>query len=38
MDCPGIAAGTTCNPIPSFDDTTNTICVLANGACTVGDP
>ncbi|CAD8122988.1 unnamed protein product [Paramecium sonneborni] len=38
MDCPGVATGTTCNPIPSFDGSTNTVCVLANNVCTAGDP
>ncbi|CAD8206022.1 unnamed protein product [Paramecium pentaurelia] len=38
MDCPGIASGTNCNPFQSFDGASSTICVLANNACTVGDP
>lgn len=38
MDCVNNASGTKCNPIPSFDGSTYTICVLANGVCTVGDP
>ncbi|CAD8122845.1 unnamed protein product [Paramecium sonneborni] len=38
MDCQGIAIGTICNPIPSFDETYYTICVLSNNVCIAGDP
>lgn len=30
--------GGKCNPIPSFDGKTFTICTLTNGICTIGDP
>ncbi|CAD8175771.1 unnamed protein product [Paramecium pentaurelia] len=36
--CDTFATGTDCQPIPSFDGTSSTICVLQSGKCAATDP
>ncbi|CAD8055005.1 unnamed protein product [Paramecium primaurelia] len=36
--CDTFAIGSDCQPIPSFDGTSSTICVLQSGKCTATDP
>lgn len=33
-----MAKGTVCNPIPSFDGLSFSVCVLQGGKCVLGDP
>ncbi|CAD8211579.1 unnamed protein product [Paramecium octaurelia] len=36
--CDTFATGTDCQPIPSFDGTSSTVCVLQSGKCAAADP
>ncbi|CAD8113555.1 unnamed protein product [Paramecium primaurelia] len=36
--CDTFATGTDCRPIPSFDGTSSTVCVLQSGKCAAADP
>ncbi|TNV71570.1 hypothetical protein FGO68_gene4687 [Halteria grandinella] len=36
--CAQAASGTTCNPVPSFDGKSYTVCALSSNVCTASDP
>ncbi|CAD8055987.1 unnamed protein product [Paramecium sonneborni] len=36
--CDTFATGTDCQPVPSFDGKTFTVCIIQNGVCTASDP